>query len=186
MIDSRLEFYYADIPVGEENAVTYDELCQMWGKDKRGVRLILHELSSYDNKDDYVLIRSGHGKGFYKTNDEQTLKAYKKECLQKGRSIFAPIKKINRILKGNAEALQSCVFNNLKAVRIGRNLSQPEVCKRLNERGCPIDVPMLSRMENGAFLPPPYYLAVLAEIYAVEPFELVMIEESALDVYVQI
>lgn len=186
MIDSKLEYYYKDIPVGEENAVTYDDLCQLWGKGKRDVRRILHELSLYDNKDDYVLIRSGHGKGFYKTNDEETLKAYRNECLQKGRSNFAPVKKINRILKGNAEALQGSVFNNLKAVRTAQGLTQIGVCKLMNERGCSIDVPMLSKMENGAFLPPPYYLAVMADIYAVQPFELVMVEECALDVYVQI
>ena len=183
---SKLELYWQDIPVGEENAVTYEELCLMWGKDRRAVRSILHELSLYDNSDDFVLIRSGHSKGFYKTDDEATLLAYKKECIQKGRSNFAPVRKINRILKGNTEALQGSVFNSLKAVRIAKGLSQAEVCLRLKKYDRSIDTPMLSKMENGAFLPTPYILARLAEIYGVEPFELVMVETSALDVYAQI
>lgn len=179
-------FYWNDIPVGAENAVTYDQLCFRWGKDKRTVRRILHDLSVADNGDNYVLIRSGQGKGFYKTDDEETIKAYKKECLQKGRSNFAPVKKINRILKGNKEALQGSVFNNIKAVRLSRKMSQPEVCKRMRERGCSVDVPMLSRMENGMFIPLPYYLAVLAEIFECETLDLVMVDECAIDVFAQI
>ena len=185
-MNSKIEFYWQDIPVGAENAVTYDDLRLWWGKDKRSVRDILHELSVYDNGDNYVLIRSGRGKGFYKTDDEEIIKAYKKECLNKGRSNFAPIKKINRILKGNADALQGSVFNNIKAVRLSKRLSQPQVCARMNERGCSVDVPMLSKMENGVFLPPPYYLAVMAEIFACEPSELVMVDLSALDIYAAI
>lgn len=183
MFNERNPLYWEDIPIGAENAVTYDELRLLWGKDKRAVRRILHDLSVDDNGDNYVLIRSGNGKGFYKTDDEATITAYKKECLNKGRSNFAPVKKINRILKGNAEALQGSVFNNIKAVRISNNMSQPEVCQQMTARGCSIDVPMLSRMENGVFLPPPYYLAVMAEIFACEPRDLVMVEENALGIY---
>lgn len=183
---SKNVFYWQDIPVGAENAVTYDDLQKMWGKDKRTVRDILHELSAGDNGDNYVLIRSGRGKGFYKTDDEEVITAYKQECLNKGRSNFAPIKKINRILKGNADALQCSVFNNIKAVRVSKGLSQPQVCARMNERGCSIDVPMLSKMENGVFLPPPYYLAVMAEIFACEPSEIVMVDLSVIDIYTAI
>ena len=185
-MNSKYEYYWQDIPVGAENAVTYDELGLIWNKSKRAVRAILHDLSAEDNGDNYVLIRSGHGKGFYKTDDEEIITAYKKECLNKGRSNFAPIKKINRIFKGNADALQGSVFNNIKAVRLSKCLSQPQVVKRMNERGCSIDVPMLSKMENGVFLPPPYYLAVMAEIFACEPSELVMVDLSALDIYTAI
>lgn len=175
--------YWLDIPVGAENAVTYEELCVLWGKSERAVRRILHELSIEDNGDNYVLIRSGHGKGFYKTDEESALEAYKKECLNKGRSHFAPIKKINRILKGNAEALQGSVFNNLKAVRTSKGIKQRAVCRSLTSRGLPLDIPTLSKMENGVFLPPPHYLSAMADFYGVEPCELVMVEDIALGVY---
>lgn len=180
---SKYEMYWNDIPVGAENAVTYDYLCTLWGKKQRDVRRILHALSIEDNGDDYVLIRSGHGKGFYKTDDETALEAYKKECLNKGRSNFAPVKKINRILKGNAEALQTSVFNNLKSIRMSKGLSQPYVCRQMTTMGCPIDVPTLSKMENCVFLPTPYQLVIMAHIYNVKPVELVMVEDIALDLY---
>jgi hypothetical protein len=179
----QLESYWQDIPIGAENAVTYEELCVIWNKNARAVRKILHDLSIEDNGDDFVLIRSGHGKGFYRTDDEYALNAYRKECLNKGRSNFAPIKKINRILKGNAEALQGSVFNNLKGVRLSKGLKQRTVCLMLTRRGLPIDTPTLSKMENGTFLPPPNYLMAMADIYGVEPCELVMVEDIALGVY---
>lgn len=179
----RLESYWDDIPIGGKNAIAYDSLCLRWGKSKREVRRILHELSGFDNGDNFVLIRSGHGKGFYRTDNECALRAYKKECLNKGRSNFAPIKKINRILKGNAEALQGSVFNNLKSVRTSKGITQGTVCRSLTKRGIPLDIPTLSKMENGVFLPLPHYLFAMAEFYGVEPCELVMVEDIALSVY---
>lgn len=178
------ELYWNEIPVGVENAVDYPTLCAMWGKSERAVRAILHELSYYDNGDNYVLIRSANGKGFYKTDDLQAIEAYKKECWNKGRSTFAPLRKINRILKSEQGALQTSIFNNLKAVRLEKGMSQPAVVKAMREYDAAVDVPLLSRMENGAILPTPYQLAKLAEIYGVEPFDLVAIEESALDIFI--
>lgn len=185
-MDSKNELYWNDIPIGAENAVDYDTLCAMWNKSERSVRHILHELSLYDNGDDYVLIRSAHGKGFYRTNDETAMLAYKKECLSKGRSNFAPVKKINRILKSNTQALQGSVFNNLKAVRLSRGLSQNEVCLIMRQYDKALDTPMLSKMENGVVMPTPYQLAAFAEIYGVQPHDLVMVEQFALDIYAQI
>lgn len=92
------EAYWQDIPTGKENAITYKELCEMWGCSERIARCILHELSSYDNGDQFVLIRSSKSKGFYLTSDTEEIEKYRKECLNKGRSIFAPVKKCNRIL----------------------------------------------------------------------------------------
>ena len=94
----ELELYYNDIPYGKENAITYTQLCIKWGKNKRAVRAILQRLSYYDPKDNCVLIRSSRGKGFYRTDNIDDMLAYKRECLSKGKSIFAPVKKINRIL----------------------------------------------------------------------------------------
>jgi hypothetical protein len=93
-----LEKFWNDIPVGKKNAVTYPTLCAMWGCTERKVRSILHELSRWDNGDSYILIRSGKSKGFYRTNDDAEINAYRLECLAKGRSIFAPIRKCNRVL----------------------------------------------------------------------------------------
>lgn len=92
------EEYWKQLPIGKENAYTYNELCKMWKCSERTARSILHELSSYDNGDNLILIRSSKSKGFYLTDDTDEIESYRKECLNKGRSIFAPIKKCNRVL----------------------------------------------------------------------------------------
>ena len=174
MIDeSRLELYWSEIPVGRENAVSYDILCGLWGKDKRTVREILHQLSRYDNGDDLILIRSSSGAGFYRTNDPADIKAYRAECLNRGRNTLAPLKKIDRVLA--PEDCQLNIENNLRAVRTACKLSAKEVCEAM-QLICSdpaFDTPMLSRMENGKCLPTPRQLAYLAQIYGCTPSELV-------------
>lgn len=91
--------YYNDIPIGKENAVTYTELRLKWNCSERRVRYILHELSCLDTEDNYILIRSSHGKGFYKTDDIDEIKRYKKECTNRAANIFLTIRKARRVLK---------------------------------------------------------------------------------------
>lgn len=162
--------FWDDIPIGKEYAVTYFELCQKWNCSERAVRNILHDLSLYDNGDNYILIRSGRSKGFYKTDDESEIKAYKRECMSRGRSEFAPVKKINRVLNANAE--QYSFTNNLRVVRESKGLKQSQVCDIMKRFDHAFDKSLLSKMENGVCLPTFYQLSKLAEIYAVEPSEL--------------
>lgn len=168
-----MDKYWQDIPVGKENAVTYATLCALWQCTERQARERLHALSLYDNGDNYILIRSGGCKGFYKTDDEAEIKAYKRECLNKGRSIFAPVKKINRVL--NADVAQLSIENNLRVVRESKGMKQGQVCNIIQQRThtSAFDKPLLSKMENGVVLPTPYQLLLLAQIYGVEPFELI-------------
>lgn len=93
------EFYWNSIPIGKENAITYPELCEKWNKTERGVRYILHELSYQDNGDRYVLIRSSHGKGFYKTDNIAEIERYRKECTSRAKKTFAPLRKIKRVMR---------------------------------------------------------------------------------------
>lgn len=165
------ELYWNDIPIGKENAVTYQALIDLWGKSERQIRAILHELSLYDNGDDYVLIRSASGKGFYRSDDEATIKAYRQECLNKGKSIFAPVKKINRIL--NADVSQIEFENNLRLYREREGLKQSEVCKKMKLIDRAFDKSMLSKMENNICLPTPLQAAKLAEIYGCTTAELI-------------
>lgn len=163
--------FWNDIPVGKENAVTYAELCALWNCNTRRARAILHELSIYDNGDDYILIRSGGCKGFYKTDDENEIKAYKRECLNKGRSVFAPVTKINRVLSENTT--QYSIINNLRVIREGKGLKQKDVCDRMREFDRAFDKSLLSKMENGVCLPTYYQLSKLASILDCEPSELI-------------
>lgn len=163
--------FWNDIPVGKENAVSYKELCDVWGCDTRQARRILHELSRQDNGDNYILIRSGKCKGFYKTDDENEIRAYKRECLNKGRSIFAPVKKINRVL--SFDISQYSLTNNLRVIREGKHITQKEVCNRMKEYDHAFDPSLLSKMENGVCLPTYYQLSKLALILDCEPSELI-------------
>lgn len=91
--------YWNDIPVGKVNAVTYEDLIIKWKVSKRTVRELLNSLSRYDSGDNYILIRTSRGKGFYKTDHQEEIEAFRRECLSRGRSCLAPVKKMNRVLK---------------------------------------------------------------------------------------
>lgn len=178
-----LEYYYNSIPIGRENAVTYPTLCEKWGMSERQVRKKLHELSRFDSGDNFIIIRSGHGKGFYKTDDINEIKAYKKEIMAKAKSNFAPLAKINRILNSDTEALQTSIFNNMKVIRLERNLYQQDVVEYMRKFDLSFDTPMLSKFENGFCLPTPYQLMKLAELYECKPSDLIVIDNSVLDIY---
>lgn len=171
MDEFRLEMFWNEIPVGKENALDYDSLVDLWRMSARQVRRVLHELSLYDNGDDYILVRSAKGKGFYRTDDEATIKAYRRECLNKGKSIFAPVKKCNRILR--ADDMQGNFINNLRGARIAKGLKQSDVCKFMKYYDPAFNASLLSKMENGICLPNYYQVARLAEIYGVKPSDLV-------------
>lgn len=93
-----LEQLWEQIPIGKENAATYSELCEMWNMSERTVRKRLHELSYFDNGDNLILIRSSHGKGFYRTDNLAEIERYKRECTNRARHTFAPLRKIRRVL----------------------------------------------------------------------------------------
>ena len=174
MEEMTLETYWAEIPVGKENAVTYDELRVMWACDDRRARAILHELSGYDNGDNYILIRSARCKGFYRTDDESEITAYKRECLNKGRSIFAPVKKINRVLNANAE--QYSLENNMRLMRESKGFRQIDVCQYMKQFDRAFDKSLLSKMENGVCMPTYYQLSKLAIFFDCTPSELITID----------
>lgn len=181
MNSKHLDIYWADLPIGKNNAVTYDDLRSIWGRDRRGVRQILHDLSLYDNGDNYVLIRSGKTRGFYKTDDLEEIAAYRKECLNKGKSVFAPVKKCNRVL--NADSGQIDIFNSLRTTREALGMKQKDVCQRMKQYDHAFDVSLLSKMENGVCLPTYYQLSKLAEIYGVQASELIHMDLSAVDIF---
>lgn len=170
----RIEEYWQEIPIGKENAISYEELALRWGKNKRKLRLILHELGLYDCGDNYVLVRSSSGSGFYRTDDHAILQAYKRECLNKGRSVLTPIKKINRVLAANSE--QYSIENNLRVVREEKGITQSDVCEHLKSYGIMIDKSLLSKFENGVCLPTPSQLSALAAVYGADPAELLNID----------
>lgn len=166
--------YLETIPIGKDHAIPYSTICFNWGVDRRKARSIMHELDLYDNGDELVLIRSSNGEGFFRTDDRDELKRYRIECLNKGRSCFAPVKKINRILKDDIEAPATInFFNNLKSVRLAKGLKQIEVIERLKDLEPSLDTSLLSKFENSVCMPTPLQLLRLARVYECSPSDLI-------------
>lgn len=101
----NLEYYWHCIGIGRENAVTYPQLCALWNCNARKVRQILHELSYMDNDDSYILIRSSHGKGFYKTDNIEEIERYKREVTNRAIHTFKSLRKIRRVIKENEQKI---------------------------------------------------------------------------------
>lgn len=104
MTHEELLKYWDALPVGENNKVGYAELSYIFKTlDRRRIRAILAELSAYDNGDDYVLIRTSHAWGFYKTNDHAKIEAYRREVYNRAINTLKPLKKIKRVLNRNEQ-----------------------------------------------------------------------------------
>lgn len=103
--------------------------------------------------------------------------------MAKAKSNFAPLGKINRILSNDTEALQTSIFNNLKVVRCEQGRYQSEVVEYMRKFDKAFDTPMLSKFENGFCLPTPYQLMKLADFYHCNPSDLILIDNSVLDIY---
>ena len=102
--EERLKGFWDGIPIGRDNAASYGELMAKWDVSQRAVRKMLNALSLYDDGGDYVLIRSSHSRGFYRTSDRSEIEAFRQECLNRGRSCLAPLHKINKVLKRDGAA----------------------------------------------------------------------------------
>lgn len=98
MEEHVLTEYWESIPIGKRNRVTYSELCDLWGMSKRMVRLILNRLASWDNGDGYILVRSSSARGFWRTDDREEIKRYRREPLSRAKSYLRQLDKINRVL----------------------------------------------------------------------------------------
>ena len=181
-INIDLSKCWSDIPIGKKNAATYADLKSWWGLSERSVRFVLHELSTIDTGDNYILIRSASGKGFYRTDDITEIKRYKAEIVSRGISILATTKKANRIIRMQDD-LQLSMTNNLKQYREMRNLKQKSVVAYMKAFDPGFDSVTLSKMENGACMPTPRQLAKLAELYNVEPDALIMLNGDSLYSY---
>ena len=92
--------YWGDIPTDETGTppVDYSTLCYLWKCDRRTARGILAELSAFDSGDDYVLIRSSHNAGFFKTRNRAKIEAYRREVYARAMNTLKPLKKIKRVL----------------------------------------------------------------------------------------
>lgn len=98
--NDKLSVFWSFIPSDEKGdaPVTYNELMFFWNCSARQARAILAELSAFDNGDDYILIRSSHDCGFYKTRDRVKIELYRREVYNRAMNTLKPLKKIRRVL----------------------------------------------------------------------------------------
>lgn len=178
LTEEQIRKYLDTIPIGKENAISYAMLCDNWNTNERQARRIMHELDLYDSGDEFILIRSSQNNGFYRTDDREEIKRYRLECLNKGRSCFAPVKKMNRILKDDLIAANTLnFFNNLKNIRLSKGLKQTEVVEKMKDLEPSVDVSLLSKFENSVCVPTPKQLMLLASIYKCSPTDLFSLDE---------
>lgn len=177
-MEKELNYYWKLLPYGREFALSYSELMHLWGVSKRQVRRIMERLSCVDNGDNYILIRTSKGGGFYLTDDPDDIAAYKRECYGRAMRVLTPLKKINRVLRiETANSLNYSFTNNIRLIRLERGLTQQQVCAYMQELGRSMDESTLSKIENNYVLPTPAHLSALALILSCEPFELMDMHE---------
>ena len=95
-----MSFSDADIPIGAENAITRAELARKWGVCDRIARERIAALRAVDNGDEYVIVSHSRcgARGYYRTNDPDTIKRYVNEVHSRARNTFLPLRKARRVL----------------------------------------------------------------------------------------
>lgn len=92
-----------DIPIGAENAISRAELARKWGVSDREARRIVAALRADDNGDGYVIVSHscGGARGYYRTNDTETIRRYVNEVHSRARNTFLPLRKARRVMIQN-------------------------------------------------------------------------------------
>lgn len=166
---------YESIPIGRDNAITKDELREMWGyKTTRHVREIIAELRAIDNGDNYVIVSLSHNKGYYRTDDIDEIIAYKQETTSRAKSTFIPLKKVNRVLMDmDSGQLEIVPPNRLKEAREAAGLQAKEVVLIIRKYDPSFDKVAMSLIENNKALPTARQLAVMSRLYKCSPADLI-------------
>ena len=87
------------LPIGAWNAISRQELSNLWGLSDRSARLVIAELRKMDFGDNFIIVSYSDGKGYYRTADIAEIEAFAAEMRSRALNIFAPLKKANRIIK---------------------------------------------------------------------------------------
>lgn len=172
-----IEEMYNSIPVGSENAISKEELANLWGmKSERGVRQIISDLRQIDNGDSYVIVSFSNGKGYYRTDDPEEIANFKREIVSRAKNTFAPLKKANRILLNYENQLEFIPPNNLKAAREEVGLQAKDVVEVIRQKDPTFDKATMSRIENNKCLPTALQISIMSSLYGKSSGELVGME----------
>lgn len=154
---------YESIPIGKENAILRETLCQLWGKEPRSVRRIIEDLRNTDNGDDYVIVSTANKAGYFRSKDRSDIASFKAEVTRRGKHTFKPLRKVNRIL--GIHDSQSSLTNQLKMARHEAKISADEVVAELKKLDQRFDGSLLSKIENGLCLPTVEQLESISKLY---------------------
>lgn len=171
-----LEEMYNDIPIGKRNAISRQALTQLWGISDRAARQKISEMRRQDNGDNYAIISTSNGRGYYKTDNIADIMAFKKETTARGKQTFNALRKINRILQTNTNQMELISINKLKEARLAAGMQAKDVVEAVRVYDPLFDKSMMSRIENNRCLPTSLQLSIMADLYGKEPAELTGME----------
>jgi len=155
-----IDRYYNDIPI--RTPISRFDLATLWGVSPRTARGIISKLRSIDNGDNYVIVSSSDREGYYRTDNPCEISRYMAET--KGRAIntFLPLKKAGRIL--NKPIGQMSAINNVREVRMARNMSAVTLAKLVHDHDQYFDAVLLSKIENDRCAPTPAQVSIISNV----------------------
>ena len=89
-----------DIPIGRENAISREALCNIWCCCDRVARKNIQALRMEMPEDGYIIVSSSHDTGYYRTNDPAEIAAFIKETEARARHTFMPLQ-VARVVLAN-------------------------------------------------------------------------------------
>lgn len=87
------------IPVGRDNAVTRQRLCDITGLNDREVRRQISELRAKDDDSNLVIVSVSNGRGYFRSNNPDDIRHFIAEMQKRNRMVYQAIKVAKRTLK---------------------------------------------------------------------------------------
>lgn len=73
------------IPVGRDNAITRQRLCEITGQNDRTVRHQISELRAKDDGSDMVIVSVSNGRGYFRSNNPDDIRHFIAEMQKRNR-----------------------------------------------------------------------------------------------------
>jgi hypothetical protein len=165
----------------------YDSINGIPFHDSHARLIMTKDIQVINNSDVIQKIIISNSKGVKLANKEEFERYIKREFA----AVFRKLARTrNKAKKGGLDGQMKITFgrerntveaftdgiNCLKAARLNKGLKQSDVCDIMKRYDIAFDKSLLSKMENGVCLPTYYQLTKLAEIYGVQPFELLKVD----------
>lgn len=87
------------IPIGRDNAITRQRLCDITGQNDREVRRQISELRAHDDETNLVIVSVSNGRGYYRSDQPDDIRHFVAEMQKRNRMVYQAIKIAKRVLK---------------------------------------------------------------------------------------